>query len=90
MPVDSTWWMKILDVRVWKLGVNESIGGTRVSWDGMTEDENRYIGRNYNMSSDVRIDNLGNNGILDKIFIFGGMNDILSCGEVPVENGSGE
>lgn len=78
MPVDATWWMQILNDNNWKLGINDSIGGSRVSWDGETEDDLHFNGREYYMASENRIRNLGKNGTPDKIFIFGGMNDILA------------
>ena len=82
LPVESTWWMRLLGEEQWILGVNESIGGTRVTWDGVTEDEKQFIGNEWYLGLEERIVNLGSNGIPDKIFVFAGMNDILSQGEV--------
>lgn len=82
LPVESTWWMRLLGEEQWILGVNESIGGTRVTWDGVTEDEKQFIGNEWYLGSEERIVNLGSNGIPDKIFVFAGMNDILFQGEV--------
>ena len=84
MPVESTWWKRILNANEWELGVNESLGGSRVSWDGMTEDDLHFDGEDYYMASDIRIKNLGKNGEPDKIFIFGGMNDILAQEDVNI------
>ena len=86
MAVDDTWWMQVLKANDWTLGVNESLGGSRVTWDGVTEDNLHHIGKNYYMASDTRIDKLGKNGAPDKIFVFGGMNDILSQGAANVGN----
>lgn len=86
MAVDDTWWMQVLKANDWTLGVNESLGGSRVTWDGVTEDNLHHIGKNYYMASDTRIDKLGKNGVPDKIFVFGGMNDILSQGAANVGN----
>ena len=86
MSVDDTWWMQVLKANDWTLGVNESLGGSRVTWDGVTEDNLHHIGKNYYMASDTRIDKLGKNGVPDKIFVFGGMNDILSQGAANVGN----
>lgn len=82
LPVESTWWMRLLGEEQWILGVNESIGGTRVTWDGVTEDEKQFIGNEWYLGLEERSVNLGSNGIPDKIFVFAGMNDILSQGEV--------
>lgn len=84
MAVDDTWWMQVLKTNGWTLGVNESLGGSRVSWDGVTENNLYHIGKNYYMASDTRIDKLGKNGVPDKIFVFGGMNDILSQGDAGI------
>ncbi len=84
MPVESTWWMQVVMANNWILGANESLGGSCVCWDGVTEDREHYNGANYYMASDARIEKLGKNGIPDKIFIFGGMNDILSQGGVDI------
>ena len=84
MPVEATWWMQILQKNNWSLGVNESLGGSRVTWDGQTEDSRYHVGKDYYMASDTRIVNLGKNGTPNKIFVFGGMNDILSQGEVEI------
>ena len=54
----------------------------RVTWDGVTEDEKQFIGNEWYLGLEERIVNLGSNGIPDKIFVFAGMNDILSQGEV--------
>lgn len=86
MPIESTWWMQILNANHWTLGVNDSIGGSRVSWDGITQDDWQANGEAYYMASDARIKNLGKNGEPDKIFVFGGMNDILSQEESNIGN----
>ncbi|WP_158024954.1 GDSL-type esterase/lipase family protein [Roseburia sp. 499] len=84
LPIETTWWMQILQRNNWSLGVNESLGGSRVTWDGQTEDSVYHVGNDYYMASDTRIAKLGANGTPDKIFVFGGTNDILSQGEVEI------
>lgn len=71
MPVEDTWWMGLLIDNNWSLGFNESLGGSCVE---RTSSSLPY------MASDMRIEKLGRNGDPDKIFIFGGLNDILSLG----------
>ena len=65
--VDKTWFKRLIDNFGFRLGINESWRGTTIS----------------NVRSDIpplsmqnRIDHLGDNGIPDIIFIFGGTNDI--------------
>lgn len=84
MPVEATWWMSLLMENQWSLSVNESLGGSRVTWDGKTQDDINHAGADYYMASETRINKLGANGAPDKIFIFGGLNDILSQGEVEI------
>lgn len=84
MPVEDTWWMSLLMDNQWSLDVNESLGGSRVTWDGKTQDNAYHTGSDFYMASDARINKLGANGAPDKIFIFGGLNDILSQGEVKI------
>ncbi len=77
MSVNETWWRRIANTKGWYIMSNESIGNTRVTWDG-TEVNNMGIGQRYYMAGDSRIDSLGRNGAPDKIFIFGGTNDYLN------------
>ena len=86
MPVDSTWWMSLLKENDWSLGVNESLGGSCVAWDGKTEDSMHHTGEDFYMASDTRINKLGKNGTPDKIFVYGGTNDILSQGKIKIES----
>ena len=79
--VDETWWKIIIDETGMTLGVNESWAGSRVTWDGVEETEDR--GANKHMASDARIGNLDNNGTPDVIFFFGGTND-ASAGSVSI------
>lgn len=87
MPVDSTWWMSLLKEEGWSLGVNESLGGSNVSWNG-EENSQYHTGQDFYMASETRINKLGKNGTPDKIFIYGGTNDILSQGKVQIESDS--
>ena len=69
MSVEDTWWMGLLMDNNWTLDANESLGGSCVT---KTDESSRH------MSSDVRIERLSRNGDPDKIFVYGGTNDILS------------
>lgn len=63
-----------------QVGNVNAIGGTTITWDGVTEDTYAHIGKNYNMTSDKRIKSLGNRGAdaPSMIFFFGGLNDALA------------
>lgn len=74
MSVNDTWWMKYIRNHGMKLGVCESLGSSRVAWDG--REVTSYLGPDKCMASDFRIKNLGNNGTPDVILFFGGTNDI--------------
>ncbi len=89
MSVNETWWYRLIEDNDWKLGVNESIGGTRVTYTkgfsvGAYRDSEIDMGKDVNnyMASDARIESLGENGTPDYIFIFGGLNDILGQANV--------
>lgn len=84
MAVEDTWWSQVLMKNGWKLGVNESLGGSRVSWDGVTEDGSFHVGPKCHMASKERMEQLSANGIPDKIVIFGGLNDVLAQDEVTI------
>lgn len=82
MDVKDTWWMQFILQNGFKLDVNDSIGGSRVTWDGAAEDDAYHLGEHYAISSEERIRKLGTNGTPDVILVFGGMNDLLSGGTV--------
>lgn len=71
MPVEDTWWMGLLMNNQWTLGLNESLGGSCVA----SQNDEQSLP---NMASDMRINKLDRYGTPDKIFIFGGLNDIFS------------
>lgn len=74
--VNDTWWMRLINKNHMKLLVNDSWAGSRVSWNGVTE--NATEGEKIHMASATRIQHLGEKGIPDIIFVFGGSNDIMN------------
>lgn len=74
MSVNDTWWMRYIKKHNMKLGVNDSLGSSRVVWDG--REQTSYLGPDKCMSSDARIKNLGKYGTPDVILFFGGTNDV--------------
>lgn len=78
MPVEDTWWMGLLMDNQWSLGINESLGGSCVTSRGVNNE-----GFLPYMASDMRLEKLARNGTPDKIFIFGGLNDVF-CQDIPI------
>lgn len=76
MSVSDTWWMHYIESNNMRLGVNESLGGSKVSWQ---EGEISGYSQDKCMASQERIDKLGENGTPDIILFFGGTNDIGSA-----------
>lgn len=82
MKVENTWWMNFILSEGFSLGYNDSLGGSCVAWDGKSD-------INLTISSDTRINKLGTNGTPDIIFVFGGINDVLSqCIEIGQYDGN--
>ena len=86
MGVSETWWMHYIEANNMKLGVNESLGGSKVAW--WEEDPSGYNSKQC-MAAEERIARLDDNGTPDVILFFGGTNDIATTalGEfLPGEN----
>ena len=69
--VNHTWWMRYINAHGYRLGINDSIGGSRVA---------RVSSEKYPdtcMSAKKRIDALDDNGVPDIILFFGGTNDMI-------------
>lgn len=77
MSMSETWWARVINSKGWRLLANDSIGNTRVTWDGTTNDNER-IGQKYYMAGDYRTNSVGSKGVPDKILIFAGINDIYA------------
>ncbi len=92
MSVHDTWWMHYIDTHDMRLGVNDSLGSSRVAWDEKENPIPSYLGPDKAMASDKRILNLGANGTPDVILFFGGTNDlgVTDLGEFNPENPSME
>ena len=75
MRVSETWWMRFIDSKGYALGKNASIGGTLV-----TTNVTRYFATQklYPFNDSRRINRLGEGGVPDIIFVFGGMNDLAN------------
>lgn len=70
--VNNTWWMQYINKNGYRLGVNDSIGGSLVSVKpGEKEPENC-------MSTVERIGRLDDNGTPDIILFYGGTNDMIN------------
>lgn len=69
----ETWWMRFIDAKGYKLGINASYGGALVTRDTT----NPYTGLTIPSFAN-RLDKLDDNGEPDFIFIFGGMNDLIN------------
>lgn len=72
--VGETFWMKLIKYFGFILGINESWAGSCVAWDG-TSATGGYAKDNC-LSSQTRINHLGENGSPDIILVNGGTNDI--------------
>lgn len=88
MSVHDTWWLHYIDSHGMQLGVNDSLGSSRVAWDEKTYPVPSYLGPDRAMASDYRIQNLGINGTPDVILFFGGTNDlgVTELGEFRPDN----
>ena len=75
-----TFWVNAIDVLGLTLGINDSWANSRVSWDGVTEDDDH--GADIYIGSPTRIGHLALNGTPDIILVHGGTNDILD--NVPI------
>lgn len=83
MSVSETWWARLANIKGWRVIANDSIGSTRVSWDGITTNDIERVGEKYYMAGDYRTSSVGSKGTPNKIFIFAGVNDIYSE-DVPI------
>lgn len=73
VEVQATYWYRTIERLGMVLGINDSWAGSRVSWDGTTEDTD--IGAEKHLASQTRINHLGLNGSPDIILVNGGTND---------------
>lgn len=73
--VNDTYWMKLINYFKLNLRINDSIAGSRVSYNG-TSNESSARGLNNCMASTNRILRLGEKGIPDIILVNAGTNDI--------------
>lgn len=80
---EQTYWLKTIKNLGMTLGINESIAGSTVAWDGETDNDKNY-GANYCMSSNTRIGHLDDNGTPDIIIVNGGTNDPGFAPDVPI------
>lgn len=71
--VQFTYWKKLLDRYGMVLGINESWAGSRVS--NTSTDDSGDLGPNRCISSQTRINHLGENGTPDIILVYAGTND---------------
>jgi lysophospholipase L1-like esterase len=71
--VNDTWWMKLINTLVARLGVNDSWAGSTVS--NFRDHNEKDFGPDAAMASITRIRNLGFKGAPDLIIFFGGTND---------------
>lgn len=79
----QTYWMRVIDHFGMELGINDSIAGSLVSWDG--KEESKTAGADRHIASQARIDHLGQNGAPDIILVNAGTNDVrlqVALGEV--------
>ena len=86
MDVSETWWMRYIESNGMRLGVNESLGGSKVAWQ---EGDPTGYNSQQCMAAEERIARLDDNGTPDVILFFGGTNDIANTelGEfLPGEN----
>ncbi len=76
--LDDMWWNVLCARNNMQLGVVNAIGGSRVTWNGVDDDQSYHLGEQYAMTYDGRIQSLDDNGKPDIICFFGGMNDALA------------
>lgn len=74
--VHDTYWMRLIETLKMKLGINDSIAGSRVSWDGTSPAGYPELGADGYISCMTRIGHLGENGTPNVILVNGGTNDI--------------
>lgn len=84
MNFEETWWGNLIEDLNMNLGINDSWAGSRITNTSATNTGD--IGPDRTISSMKRIENLGNNGIPDVIFLFGGTNDIGNNVDVGIFN----
>ena len=72
----SMYWVKLIESLKMELGINESIAGSRVSWDGTSPAGYPELGEDGYAACYTRIGHLGENGDPDYILINMGTNDI--------------
>lgn len=84
MSVSETWWARLANIKGWRVIANDSIGSTRVSWDGITTNDIERVGEKYYMAGDYRTSSVGSKGTPNKIFIFAGVNDIYIAKTFPL------
>lgn len=75
MRVFETWWMSYILNNDMQLGINDSLGGSKVGW--WEGDPSGYNSKQC-MAAEERIVRLDDNGTPDVILFFGGTNDIAS------------
>lgn len=81
--------MKLIECLKMERGINDSIAGSRVSWDGISPSGYPELGEDGYMACMTRINHLGSNGTPDIILVNGGTNDIghnMPIGEFNTES----
>ena len=84
MNFEETWWGNLIEDLNMNLGINDSWAGSRITNTSTTNTGD--IGPDRTISSMKRIENLGNNGTPDVIFLFGGTNDIGNNVDIGIFN----
>lgn len=77
--VNQMWWKQVIDHFGWQLGINESWAGSRITWDGETEN-GTHEGADIHLASVTRLQHLSENGDPDIILIEAGGNDVNHLG----------
>ena len=85
--VNDMYWVKLIKHFNMVLGVNDSIAGSRVAWDGSSTGSDVHSKDNC-LSSQTRIDHLDDNGTPDIIMIYGGTNDITAYNSGIISKGT--
>ena len=67
MDVSETWWMRYIESNGMRLGVNESLGGSKVAWQ---EGDPTGYNSQQCMAAEERIARLDDNGTPDVILFF--------------------
>lgn len=74
--VNETWWMRLINRNNMELLVNETWAGSRIAWDGVT-DNGTHQGPDIYVGSPTRVKRLDKEGRKpDIIMVFAGINDI--------------